>query len=113
MKPNYKQLYFDIIIERFSEKMNDDNIRNKIENLNNSIDILVVNRLIFGEKQQETQVNQKLHSYDKNSILAILQYQKKNNLSNVQTAKHFKISRNSIAKWKLSVKKLEKLYITE
>jgi len=44
--------------------------------------------------------NQKLKSYDKNTILQILDYQKKHHLNNTELALHFKLSRNTVAKWK-------------
>lgn len=42
------------------------------------------------------------HSYDLASIIDILEYQKKNQLNNIQLANHFKLSRNTVAKWKKS-----------
>ena len=38
--------------------------------------------------------------HHKTTILEILQYQKNNNLNNNQLADHFKLSRNTITKWK-------------
>jgi hypothetical protein len=95
MRPNYKQLYKDIIHEKYPEKVTED-LLFEIESIKSMIDIININKTIFGEKTN----NQRLRSFDKNSILYILDYQNKNNFSNIQTAKHFKISRNSIAKWK-------------
>ncbi|HUH25918.1 MAG TPA: helix-turn-helix domain-containing protein [Flavobacterium sp.] len=44
-------------------------------------------------------MNQKYRSYDKATIIEILNYQKKNGLNNTQLANHFKLSRNTVAKW--------------
>ena len=44
--------------------------------------------------------NQKLHSFDQESILKILDYQKRHKCNNTELARHFKISRNTVASWK-------------
>lgn len=61
-----------------------------------AIDILELNKRIFGE----TGKNQKYRSYSKSDILQVLDYQKKYSLNNTQLALHFRLSRNTIAKWK-------------
>lgn len=45
-------------------------------------------------------MNQKYRSYDKATIIEILNYQKKNSLNNTQLSNHFKLSRNTVTKWK-------------
>lgn len=60
------------------------------------IDIIRLNELIF----KKPQTTGKYRSYDKKSIMKILEYQKKNQMNNTKVAKHFNISRNSVAKWK-------------
>lgn len=54
------------------------------------------NEIIFGKKTE----NQKFKSYKRSDILKILDYQKKHKLNNIQLAKHFKMSRNTITKYK-------------
>ncbi|WP_169236695.1 hypothetical protein [Chryseobacterium antibioticum] len=44
--------------------------------------------------------NQRLRSYDEASIREILDYRSKNKLTNTETGNHFKISRNTIARWR-------------
>ncbi|AZA78874.1 helix-turn-helix domain-containing protein [Chryseobacterium sp. G0186] len=101
MIPDYKQIYTDILKERFPEKLIDKTIRNKLERLDSAIDVLKFNQMIFGEPEYSVAFNnQRLRSYDKESILEILEYQKKNKLTNIQLSSHFKISRNTITKWK-------------
>lgn len=101
MIPDYKQIYTDILTERFPEKIMDNTIRNKLNRLDSAIDVLKFNQLIFGEPEYSVGFNnQRLRSYDKESILKILEYQKRNKLTNVQLSNHFKISRNTITKWK-------------
>lgn len=99
MVPNYKQIYLDIIEEKYPEKINDTQVKNKIENIRTAMDILLLNNLVFGKKVCKIE-NQKLHSYDETSIRTILEFQRNSNLNNTELAKHFKISRNTVAKWK-------------
>lgn len=65
------------------------------------LDVLELNKIVFGLKSLETeQFNQRHKSYDKLTIMKILEFQKKNGYSNTQTANQFKTSRNTVAKWK-------------
>ena len=101
MIPDYKQIYTDILEEKFPEKLLDAAIRLKLETLHSAFDILKFNQLIFGDAKYTVGCrNQRLRSYDEESILKILRYQKRNGLTNLQVSHHFKISRNTIAKWK-------------
>ncbi|MDP9958488.1 helix-turn-helix domain-containing protein [Chryseobacterium lathyri] len=99
--PDYKKIYIDIIEEKFPDKLDNSKIMQKIETINTVIDIIALNRMIFGEQEllMESK-NQKLRSYDERSILNILEYQKKNKLNNTQTANYFRMSRNTLSKWK-------------
>lgn len=66
-----------------------------------TLDIVKINHILFGSLSRPMKdFNQKLKSYDSNSILEILNYQKKNKLNNFQLAAHFKLSRNTVTKWK-------------
>lgn len=99
--PNYKKIYTDIIDLKFPEK------KKRCERLINKkalsyLDILALNKIIFDdiENHEDLNTRQVFHSYDESSILHILDYQKKHKLNNSQVAKYFKLSRNSVAKWK-------------
>lgn len=101
MTPDYKQIYSDILQEKFPEKWIDIEVRNKLDTLNSALDVLTFNKLVFGEPEYMVGFNnQRLRSYDKESIVKILRYQKQNRLSNMQISNDFKISRNTITKWK-------------
>ncbi|WP_313611685.1 helix-turn-helix domain-containing protein [Chryseobacterium arthrosphaerae] len=63
-------------------------------------DILKLNSIISGNSKSIIALNQKYKSYDKETILYILDYQKKNNLNNIQIARHFNMSRNTVTKWR-------------
>ncbi len=98
---NYHAIYADILENKFPQKKEE--CRNLLEKRNlSSMDVIELNKKIFGisNKKIESE-NQKHRSYDKSDILKILDYQKKNRLNNSQLARHFKLSRNTVAKWKL------------
>ncbi len=100
LRPDYRRIYTDIINKKSPDK------RIECENLLSKeelsvLDILELNRRIFGDKNKDIKMtNQKFRSYRESDILQILDYQRKNNLNNIQLANHFKTSRNTIAKWK-------------
>ncbi|MGU3376980.1 helix-turn-helix domain-containing protein [Chryseobacterium sp. M5A1_1a] len=98
--PNYKLIYEDIIRKKYPHKKNEcQNILNKKEL--STLDVVKLNNIIFDTKNKEAEsFNQKLRSYNKAAILEILNYQKVNNLNNIQVARKFNLSRNSIGKWK-------------
>ncbi|WP_126652110.1 helix-turn-helix domain-containing protein [Chryseobacterium aureum] len=97
--PNYKKIYTDMVLAKYPNKIEVcGNILNK-ESMS-ILDVITLNRILF-ETDNEI-ANQKLRSYDKRTVMEILNYQKKNKLNNIQTAMHFKLSRNTITKWKKS-----------
>lgn len=98
--PNYKLIYNDIINTKHPHKKEEcSSILSKKEI--SILDIIKLNTIIFGMKDKETNIfNQKHRSYDEKTILEILDYQTKNELNNTELANHFKLSRNTVAKWK-------------
>ncbi|RLJ32224.1 hypothetical protein CLU97_1673 [Chryseobacterium sp. 7] len=100
MPPDYKKIYKDMIIMKYPDKLT--LCKNILEKENLSIlDVIHLNELLFDSTLSDSKIiNQRLRSYDKNSILEILAYQKKKGLNNIQLAKHFNLSRNTITKWK-------------
>lgn len=100
MKPNYKNIYTDILLKKFPHKQQAClSILNKTDL--SDLDVIELNKMIFGKKSQETErQNQKYRSYNKTTILEILDYKIKNNLNDSQLASHFKLSRNTVSKWK-------------
>lgn len=97
--PDYKRIYSDLIEEKFPDKKECRVILNK-EKLS-ELDIIKLNMILFNDNNKETAVFNQMHrSYNKKTILEILQYQRKNQLNNTQLANHFKLSRNTVAKWK-------------
>lgn len=98
--PDYKRIFNDIISMKYPQKYKDCASllqKNKLSVL----DVIELNKRIFGYSGKEVMnMNQKHRSYSKNDILQILDYQKRNNLNNSQLALHFKLSRNTVSKWK-------------
>lgn len=100
MVPDYKKIYTQILEKKFPNKK-EEFIKTLQKEEFSSLDIIKINQKIFGTSSKETkQFNQMHRSYNEKAIIEILTYQKRNNFKNSQIADHFKISRNTIAKWK-------------
>ena len=100
LKPDYRRIYMDIIDRKNPGKKEECTSLLSKDELS-VLDILELNRRIFGNVVQNTEIaNQRFRSYQESDILEILTFQKKNKLNNSQLAQHFKTSRNTIAKWK-------------
>ncbi|RKS96407.1 helix-turn-helix domain-containing protein [Chryseobacterium defluvii] len=98
--PDYKSIYSDILSKKSPQKQKECEALLSRESLS-ALNIIELNTIIFGTPDKQTENFNKMHrSYRKSDILKILDYQKKNNLNNIQLAGHFKLSRNSITKWK-------------
>src|SRR5690606_36939376 len=91
--PNYKRIYSDILKKKYPEKIEYCKSSSKKPDIS-TLDIIQLNEKIFGSNSP------RLRSYSKSDICKILDYQKKHNLNNSQLASHFKLSRNTITKWK-------------
>ena len=98
-QPDYKKIYEDIISKKYPHKKAECMALLQKQNLS-AIDILTLNKKIFRTSIQAENDSQKYRSYSKTDILQMLDYQKKHKLNNSQLANHFKLSRNTVAKWK-------------
>lgn len=99
MKPDYNKIYTDIVNLKFPEKKQECEVLLNKKELS-VIDILLLNKMIFNTDKTTEETNQKYRSYQKSDILKILDYQKKHKCNNTQLANHFKLSQNTITKWK-------------
>ncbi|MCT2409130.1 helix-turn-helix domain-containing protein [Chryseobacterium antibioticum] len=91
--PNYQKIYEDLIkFKGLEDHMT-------VPKLERSIDIIKFNKLISKQTVNEI-VTQQGRSYDEDSILELLHYQIKYEMSNTQLALEFKLSRNTVARWK-------------
>ncbi|MCT2563898.1 helix-turn-helix domain-containing protein [Chryseobacterium herbae] len=98
--PDYKKIYTDLINERYPEKK--EAFKMVLSKKNFSVlDVIECNSILENREDKSTfTFNQKHRSFDQQSILEILDYQKKHSWNNSQLSEHFKLSRNTIAKWK-------------
>ncbi|GEN73352.1 hypothetical protein CLA01_34240 [Chryseobacterium lathyri] len=97
--PDYKKIYSDLIELKHPEKKE---LCRRIlsKDFLSKFDVIKINNLILGNNNKNTRLNQRYRSYDKETIIEILKFQKKKNLNNTQLANHYKLSRNTITKWK-------------
>lgn len=97
--PNYKLIYSDMIDLKYPFKKEQcSSILNKEQFT--FLDVIKINKIIFGENTCDKNESQKFKSYDQSTIFEILEYQKKNRLTNIQLAKKFNMSRNTLTSWK-------------
>ncbi|MBP2617786.1 helix-turn-helix domain-containing protein [Chryseobacterium jejuense] len=95
-QPDFKQIYTDIISRKYPHKYDlCEYLLSKNELL--ALDILKLNAIIFGTSEKR---NSQYRSYKRTDIMKILDYQKENKLNNTQLALQFKLSRNTIGKWR-------------
>ncbi|CAA7194062.1 helix-turn-helix domain-containing protein [Chryseobacterium potabilaquae] len=97
---NYKRIFSDILDQKYPEKKEIcKDLLNK--EILSTIDIIDLNKRIFDTVDEKTEsFNQNHKAYNQSSVLYILDYQKQNRLNNSQVAKHFKLSRYTLRKWK-------------
>lgn len=99
-KPNYIKIFNDIIEYTCPERLQEFSSYLKKENLS-IIEVIELNNKIFRLQDKDTlNFNQQHKSYDQEAILQMLDFQKKERLNNVELANHFKLSRNTVSKWK-------------
>ncbi len=78
------------------EKLKDPKIKELLEKLYTTEDVLKFNDRLFKHSRE----NQKLKTYDKKTMLKLLQYQKKHSHSTSYMSRKYKISRTTLSKWK-------------
>ncbi|KXH84323.1 helix-turn-helix domain-containing protein [Chryseobacterium kwangjuense] len=97
--PDYRRIYTDLINEKFPEKK--EALAAMLSKQNFSIlDVITCSSILSGKEETVFTFNQKHRSFDRQSILEILTYQKNNQYNNAELARHFNLSRNTIARWK-------------
>lgn len=100
MKPNYSKIYHDLLLEEHPEKLKDVKIKDLLQNLNTSDEVIKFNEKLFKQSKESLENNQKLRTYDKETMLKVLMYQKQHGLSSNYMSKKHKMSRTTLAKWK-------------
>ncbi|AZA92030.1 helix-turn-helix domain-containing protein [Chryseobacterium sp. G0162] len=100
--PDYIRIYTDIIAMKHPQKLEICAPILQKKRLT-ALDVLKLNEIVFGLEGIETEkFNQRHKSYDKSAIIKILNFQKDHGYNNTQMANQFKMSRNTLAKWKKS-----------
>ncbi|MCW1961702.1 helix-turn-helix domain-containing protein [Chryseobacterium viscerum] len=98
--PDYKRIYEDIL--RLKHPTKKEQCESILSKSRFSVkDVITINDIIFPKADKKTEFdNQRHRSYDESTILEILDYQKNNRLNNSELARRFKLSRNTVAKWR-------------
>jgi DNA-binding transcriptional regulator YiaG len=98
--PDYKRIYEDIL--RLKHPAKKEQCESILSKSRFSVkDVITINDIIFPKADKKTEFNNQRHrSYDESTILEILDYQKNNRLNNSELARRFKLSRNTVAKWR-------------
>lgn len=98
--PDYKKIYNDIIARKFPSKGQEcKDILGK--EMMTNYDVIILNEKLFSKSNKDyLSTNQKFKSYSKDTILKVLDFQKKMKCTNTELSNQFNISRNTIAKWK-------------
>ena len=104
---NYKTLYLDFLKD--NEWLTEHIKQSLINTIKSEDEFISFRKLYTLNREIEENIiplstnrvkSETLNCYDKNYIRHILLYQIKNNLSNSEVAKKFKMSRNTLSKWK-------------
>ncbi|KMQ61638.1 hypothetical protein ACM46_16755 [Chryseobacterium angstadtii] len=99
-RPAYKKIYEDMLRLKFPDKRKDCETILSKDDLT-EFDILQIENILFRKTETEKSLDDKRHrSYDRDTILKILAYQKANKLNNTQVASRYGLSRNTVAGWK-------------
>ncbi len=100
MRPNYKKIYHDMLKLEHPEKLKDPKIRELLDKLHTTEDVLNFNEKIFEQSKESEKNNQRLKTYDKKTMFKLLQYQQKHGFSTSYMSRKYKISRTTISNWK-------------
>ncbi|MFP3591471.1 helix-turn-helix domain-containing protein [Chryseobacterium sp. SIMBA_038] len=101
-EPDYKRIYTDLVNAKYANKKEVSASILSKKKLS-VLDVITLNKILFNNeiKDKETSdFDQNHRAYDRQAIFEILDYQKKWKYTNSQLALHFKVSRNTITKWK-------------
>lgn len=102
-EPDYVKIFSDIIKKKFPEKLSNCQYLLEKEKLS-SLDVIILTRILF----YDSGVNNRHKSYDNESVAQILEYQRRTNMTNIETASIFKLSRNTLASWKKNNREKQK-----
>lgn len=100
-KPFYQKLYADMIRDKYPEKEAECLLILQKKDWN-TLDVIRIDQILFGKQRPKETLhfNKKHRAYDIESIKFLIDYQKKNKLSNKEMANTYELSRNTLTKWK-------------
>jgi response regulator of citrate/malate metabolism len=100
MRPNYNRIYQDLLQQQHPEKLKCPKIREQLCKLDSTEDILKLNEKLFKQNKETSKTNQQLKTYDKKTMMKLLNYQKKHGFSTSFMSTKYNISRTTFAKWR-------------
>ena len=97
--PDYKRIFSDILRKKQpNQKKEISSMLQKSSFI--SLEIIKLNQAIFGKKSADDfTFNKRQRSYDLDTIIQILKFQKKGMFTHTEISRRFGISRNTISKW--------------
>jgi hypothetical protein len=97
----YKELFINLIKEKFPDKLDDSKIQWKLSHLNSSINIIELNDLLFhnGDRNFDI-IDSRLRSYTQDEIIRILKYQERFKKSNTDIVNKYGMTRATLNSWK-------------
>ncbi len=99
-RPDYKKIYQDLIRDKHPDKEERCSMILAKDTLS-VLDVLRLNELLFKHTAKKNlSFNQQHKAYDIATIKQILNYQQEYQLNNTELATQFKLSRNTIMKWR-------------
>lgn len=101
MKTKYKEIYLNLIQEKFPDKLDDSKILWKLSHLDSSINIIELNDLLFHNGDRNIDItDSRLRSYTYDEIIRILKYQERFKKSNTDIVNKYGMSRATLNSWK-------------
>lgn len=105
MRPNYNRIYQDLLKQQYPEKLECPKIKEHLSRLDSTEEILKLNQRLFKQNKETSKTNQQLKTYDKKTMMKLLNYQKKHDFSTSFMARKYNISRTTFSKWKKTLEK--------
>ncbi|MBD3904882.1 helix-turn-helix domain-containing protein [Chryseobacterium sp. Ch-15] len=105
MRPNYNRIYQDLLQQQYPEKLKCPKIKEHLSRLDSTEEILKLNQRLFKQNKETSKTNQQLKTYDKKTMMKLLNYQKKHDFSTSFMSRKYNISRTTFSKWKKILEK--------
>jgi aryl carrier-like protein len=101
MRTNYKEIYLNLISEKFPKKLEDPKVMWKLEHLDSALNIIELNDLLFHNGKREINItDSRLRSYTQDEIIRILKYQEQYKKSNTDIINKYGMTRATLNTWR-------------